>query len=165
MFNYEEQLFVKLHQVHPDTAKSVIKMWALSMMGTAKEIRDAFIADGYEHVDAPKGAALVGEGESERPVVWVHGFAFALPVAEFQRRRSQSFDDAKLYKAAADAEAEARATKNVSGTETLSGALCPRCQENMQETKVCPSCAAGKAGYKYSYSCVCGVDFLSREKI
>lgn len=49
--------------------------------------------------------------------------------------------------------------------EWLSIFTCTRCGEPMQSEKVCPSCGIGKLGYKYRYSCVCGVEFISKVKI
>lgn len=55
--------------------------------------------------------------------------------------------------------------KSVVGTEELAKATCPRCGDSLEYSAVCPACAAGKAGYPHRYSCVCGVSFVTQEKL
>jgi len=55
--------------------------------------------------------------------------------------------------------------KEVAGTEKLSDYVCPKCGESIEYSLVCPSCAVGRAGYIHRYSCVCGVTFVTKEKL
>jgi rubrerythrin len=137
-----------------------------------REVRAAFIARArieskrknfaqqmfeqeYEEVE-DNGDAITADG---REIVRVQGGAYALRPDVHVERLAVAFEAAKK----AHPEPE---TKSVVGTESLSAMACPKCGDALQHTSVCPSCAAGKLGYRHRYTCVCGgVDLISKEML
>lgn len=110
---------------------------------------------GYEEVVADDGRLLTDDG---REIVFAHKKKWALVPEEWEKRRSLALDEARYEKENAE-------TKSVAGTESLSILTCPRCGDSFQKTHVCPSCAAGRAGYFFRYNCPCGVEFVSKDDL
>lgn len=120
--------------------------------GQVKSIAAHMAEQGYEAIDA--GGAVTDDG---REIVRVRGQSYALRPDVHAERLAAAF------KAAKKAQPEPE-TKSVVGTESLSAIVCPKCGDSLQHTAVCPSCAAGKLGYRHRYTCVCcGVDLISKE--
>ena len=114
------------------------------------------IESGMERVDATGHNT-----EDGREVLHVRGVAYALRKDVHAERIALAFEDAK--KAQPKPESE---IKSVVGTEALSVMICPKCGDTLQHSGVCPSCAAGRLGYRHRYSCVCGgVDLISKEAL
>jgi len=110
---------------------------------------------GYEEVPA-LGETTTYDG---REILHVAGKSYALRPEVHAERLADAFEAAKK----AQPEPE---TKSIVGTESLSAMVCPKCGDALQHASVCPSCAAGKLGYRHRYACVCGgVDLISKEKL
>lgn len=55
--------------------------------------------------------------------------------------------------------------KSISGSEGVSSLVCPRCGDSIEHSDLCPACKPYTLGYRYKYSCVCGVNFITTEKL
>lgn len=110
---------------------------------------------GYEEIEIADGRLLSDDG---REIVFAHKKKWVLNSDEWAKRWEDSI-------AKAVAEKEQSETKSVAGTDSASGLLCPTCGDIMMASSVCPACAVGRAGYKMRYSCVCGVEFVSKSTI
>jgi rubrerythrin len=119
-----------------------------------ESLESALSASGLERVESIGKITTDG-----REVVHIGVHAYALRPEVHAARVVQAFEAAKK----AQPEPE---TKSVVGTESLSTMTCPKCGDTLQHTAVCPSCAAGKLGYRHRYTCVCGgVDLISKDKL
>ena len=111
---------------------------------------------GFERVDAQELDAVTSDG---RTILRTADASWALRPDVHAKQLAEAFEDAKK----AQPEPE---TKSVVGSESLSGIACPKCGDTLQHTSVCPSCAAGKLGYRHRYACVCGGgDLISKDKL
>ena len=97
-----------------------------------------------------------------RPVFIQYGRKWSPSVSLWQQmqRDAENTIQADVVDAEKDSE-----IKIVAGSENLVESPCPRCGDELQHSTVCPACSIGKSGYTHRYSCVCGFDFVSREKI
>lgn len=118
-------------------------------------VEGRLLNDGYEIVGA--SGLLTDDG---RQVLRVGNKAFALRPEIHAQRLAEAF-------AAEQAEQVPTSdTKSVVGTESLSAMMCSKCGDALQHTSVCPSCAAGKLGYRHRYTCVCGgADLVSKDRL
>lgn len=112
---------------------------------------------GFEAVNVDASAVITEDG---REVAHAFGRSWALRPEVHAERLSRAFEEKALPK---EAQPE---TRSVVGTESLSAMACPKCGDALQHTSVCPSCAAGKIGYRHRYTCVCGgVDLISKDRL
>ena len=110
--------------------------------------------EGFERVEA--GGVVTEDG---REVLTIRGRSYALSQEIHAKRLADSFARSKKQQVVAEA-------KSVVGTESLSSLACPKCGDSLQHTTVCPSCSAGKIGYRHRYICACGaVDIVSKEAL
>jgi rubrerythrin len=117
---------------------------------------------GYELVSVNTDKHVAPDG---REIVWIDSSAWALRPEIHAERLNQRIAEAQEREAAKRA-AQAAETNSVAGTESLSALTCPKCGDSLQHTRVCPSCPAGKIGYRHRYTCVCGgVDLVSKEPL
>lgn len=121
----------------------------------AAEAKGWLVASGYEEVSVQTGKRMTEDG---REILRAHGTTWALNKEEWEKRKNATID-AEIERM------KAIETKIVAGTEELSGIVCPKCKDSLQYSHICPNCAAGKAGFKHMYSCVCGVELVSKEKL
>lgn len=117
------------------------------------EAKDWLLGNGYEIVSVHDGRRMTQDG---REILHAHGEKWALTMEAWEKRK----DDAIGKEVARIKMTE---TKSVAGTEELSGIVCPKCKDSLQYSRICPNCAAGKAGFRHMYSCVCGVEIVSKE--
>lgn len=141
--------------------------YSMGVVSTAFELREKTESDrvgeakawlasqGYEEVDVAEGRRMTDDG---REILHAHGTKWALNSDEWERRKDTAINDEV-------ARMKMIETKIVAGTEELSGIVCPKCKDSLQYSHICPNCAAGKAGFKHMYSCVCGVELVSKEKL
>ena len=135
------------------------KLWVRRVL--AEKERSAAIIrvlshDGYEPVEVAEGGVVTDDG---REVLRIGRAAWALR----PELHAAQLEERMAAIRAARAE---NVTKSVGGTESLSRMTCPKCGDSLQHTAVCPSCAAGKLGYRHRYTCVCGgVDMISKESL
>ena len=95
-----------------------------------------------------------------REILRAHGKTWAL-LPEIHTQRQERAMDMERQRLARSKEP---VTKSVVGTEKLANIVCPRCQEAMEHSTVCPNCAAGKTGFKHRYTChECGAELVTRE--
>lgn len=121
--------------------------------GRVVDARQWLLNNGLEAIDAQPNDLLTADG---REVIWHREKPYALKIEIHNKRREDAL-------AVAQEAGNKTETKSVVGTESLATLICPKCHDALQYSKVCPACAAGKAGYDHRYICVCGVDFVTKE--
>jgi rubrerythrin len=135
----------------PATVRAAVKLWAARTVRDARKSSTTMHENGWERVTGLTPGAKTTP--NMQPVVWVNGESWAMTPDEIKRRLAVE-------------RAESAETKSVVGTESLTQMVCPKCGDALQHTAVCPSCAAGKLGYRHRYACVCGVvDLISKEAL
>lgn len=153
------RILTSMAEAGHEATMDVIRRYLVVNTKSRHAALDSLVADGtVERVVVEDGAVVTLDG---RPVFWFGHDPWA-PTMEAHTQRLQALFERKKVKQA-DKNSE---TKSVVGTETLSEILCPKCGDALQHTAVCPSCAAGKIGYRHRYSCVCGgTDLISKEML
>lgn len=150
-----ESLFEAMELVRFDKVREVFIARSRIETERTHKSRSWMSSNGYEEIDIEDGRLLSDDG---REIVFAHKKKWVLNKDEWERRRSLSLEEAAREKAAVD-------TKSVAGTDSLAVFSCPVCGDAFQKTKICPSCLAGRAGYSFRYSCVCGVDIVSKDDL
>jgi rubrerythrin len=121
--------------------------------GRSRRAAEMMVSLGYEPTDYTTWT------DDGREVVRVAGQSWAVNKSTHASEIAAALEAERRQPRAAD-------TKSVAGTESLSSIACPKCGDTLQHTSVCPSCAAGKLGYRHRYACVCGgVDLISKDKL
>lgn len=120
-----------------------------------EESKRWLLSNGYEVVSVDDGKRMTPDG---REILHAHGLKWALSQEEWTKRKGVAIGEEV-------ARMKMIETKIIAGTEELSGIVCPKCKDSLQYSHICPNCAAGKAGFKHMYSCVCGVELVSKEKL
>ena len=164
MLKQRESLFMRMERSDKAEVRAAIKMWAVRKLKREKSTQRVFEAEGWVEVEAQEGTLVLPDG---RPVVWVRDKALALPIDLHKQRIAELTALAAQHGGTVVVnEQRSGETKSVAGTDELSKMTCPKCGDTLQYSTVCPSCAAGSAGYRHRYACVRGcVDFVSKDKI
>jgi rubrerythrin len=156
------KLFLRMKMLPNHEVTATYVAYQRSEHGNIERGCAAMADDGYEETTFP--GRLLPDG---REVIEIWGRRWALRADVHAERLAQAMEHARARDAsAASARPETAETRSVAGTEGLSVLVCPKCGDALQHSLVCPACAAGKAGYKHRYACVCGgVDLVSRDQL
>ena len=155
MITEKEKIKSKLLSFSITEIESMLDEARSAVVKNTQEFFNALVADGFEEVSDIHDAYLTKDG---RELIWVEGKPYALRPDIHKKRTEEALSAAKE-------ENEKTETKSVVGTESLATITCPKCHDALQYSKVCPACAAGQAGYHHRYICVCGVDFVTKERL
>lgn len=155
MITEKEKLKQRLLSLPQKEAEALILEWQATVIKNQQDLVVALLADGFEEVTDIHDEYLTTDG---RELMWVEGKAYALKLEIHNQRREEAFAEA----ARQNDEVE---TKSILGSEQLAAIVCPKCKEAVEYSTVCCKCAAGKAGYRHRYTCVCGVDFISKDRL
>lgn len=153
------KLFLRMKTLSRNDVRNTYVNYLRSENSRIDKGRAAMVEIGYERTDCAD--KITSDG---REVIDIYGQKWALRPDVHAERLAQLFEAAKQRQV--DQETKEPETKSVAGTESLSAMICPKCGDALQHTVVCPSCAAGKIGYRHRYVCVCGgVDIISKEAL
>jgi hypothetical protein len=155
MITEKEKLKQKLLSLSQVEVEELVSEWQAAVSKNHQDIIDALLTDGFEEVANIHDKYLTTDG---RELMWVDGRAYALKLEIHNQRREEAFEAARQQ----NEEAE---TRSILGSEQLAAIVCPKCKEAVEYSVVCGKCAAGKAGYRHRYTCVCGVDFISKDRL
>lgn len=155
MINQEEKIKQLLLRLPKDTVTRILFSVQNDFDCKTENRRNLLLADGFEDAVDLLDEYLTKDG---REVLWYNENPYVLNMETHNQRREAAL-------AAAKEENEKTETKSVAETEELSEITCPKCRDALQYSRVCPACAAGQAGYHHRYLCVCGVDFVTKERL
>ena len=166
-----EALFVSMLAMPPYDVRDAVRKWSRAVSQQRDERIEYLVSEGFELLDVPADRLLTDDG---REILHSQGKAWALRPEVHAQRLAEALA-AQKARDDADVGSDRRVrpntgdpdqtTKSVVGTEALAEVACPKCGDAMQRTNVCPKCAAGKAGLKYRYTCPCGVEFVTKDKL
>lgn len=162
MINKKEKIRVSILAMDFDLLRALwidrVKAEKARIGGFESWMRD----QGYREIVVPDGALLTADGCE---VLHAHGKAWALPLEEHIKRRQAALD-------AAQETERARIRRQSGQREGIAAATCPQmvggkpCGGALNRGPVCPSCATGRMGYKYRYSCEsCGFDIVTKTEL
>lgn len=155
MITKEEKLRNALLELPKEAVDRILLDISGDFVNAVETRRGLLLIDGFEDANDLYDKYLSKDG---REVIWQDEKPYVLRLDVHNQRREEAL-------ALAREETERTETKSVVGTESLAGITCPRCHDALQYSKVCPACAAGQAGYHHRYVCVCGVDFVTKERL
>lgn len=171
MLSHTDRLHQFLSKFDHATVRTAYIQRVKEESGRIADTRQWMLDNGFELIDAPADRLLTDDG---REILRAHGKSWALKPEVHAQRLAEALE-AQKQRDAADVGADRRVrpntvdpdqtTKSVAGTEALAEITCPKCGDAMQRSHVCPKCAAGKAGLKYRYTCPCGVEFVTKDKL
>lgn len=155
MISNTERLLQGMLSIEEKDVLAAITKWQDVIEKNQQGFLAALFADGFEEVTNLHDEYLTTDG---RELMWVEGKAYALKLEIHNQRREEALAEA----ARQNEEAE---TRSILGSEQLAAIVCPKCKEAVEYSTICGKCAAGKAGYRHRYTCVCGVDFISKDRL
>ena len=155
MITEKEKIKQKLLSLPRFEVEELVAEWQAAVSKSQQDLIAALLADGFEEVTDIHDEYLTTDG---RELMWVENKAYALKSEIHNQRREEAFAEA----ARQNEEVE---TKSILGSEQLAAIVCPKCKEPVEYSTICGKCAAGKAGYRHRYTCVCGVDFISKDRL
>lgn len=155
MINETEKLLQKMFSASTESVASAIQAWSSFTDGVDNPSPLFSFSTEFEEVEIDHDEFLTKDG---REILWSGDKAYALKPEIHNKRREDALSAARERN-------EKTETKSVTETEELSEITCPKCQDVLQYSRVCPACAAGQAGYHHRYLCVCGVDFVTKERL
>ena len=165
MLKTEEEIYAAMSRIDHATVRAVYIQRVREETGRIADTRQWMLDNGFDLIDAPEGSLLTDDG---REILRAHGKAWALKPEIHAQRLAEALA-AQKQRDAADPDRTPppsdQTTKSVAGTEALAEVTCPKCGDAMQRSAVCPKCAAGKAGLRHRYTCPCGVEFVTKDKL